>query len=218
MRKDPLVSESYYHIFNRGVDKRNIFQNKRDLDRFLLSMRLFQYEEPVGSLQIFCRYNNSVDVERLQKGIKLVSIVEYCLNPNHYHFILKQEIDGGITEFMKRLSGGYTRYFNEKYKRNGALFQGRFKSSLVNNDNYLMLLLAYVMWNYKVHDISKKNIDLVKSSEGEYETGRFDLVDKQEGTYFLKIFDGFSGFKKHGNDMVNLIRSGRGKGTFDFND
>ncbi len=216
MRKAPLVNDLYYHIYNRGVDKRDIFKNKRDIDRFLFSMEFFQYEEAVGSVRDLKR--NLADVRRLQKGQKLVSIVEYCLNPNHFHFILKQEVDGGISEFMKRLSGGYTKYFNEKYKRSGALFQGKFKSSLIETDNYLNLLLAYVMWNYRVHDIPKSKINLIKSSEDEYVTGRFEIVDRKEAEYFIGMFGGFSNFKNNANEMINFVREGRGKEVFEYQD
>ena len=124
MRKHPFISGSYFHVYNRGVDKRDIFMDEKDVERFLLCMKLFSYKDPVGSLELALREQKSfVDVRHLQiseNKKRFVSIVEYCLNPNHFHFILKQEIDGGISEFMKRLQGGYTRYFNDKNRRSGA--------------------------------------------------------------------------------------------------
>lgn len=220
MRKDPLATDYYYHIYNRGVDKRDIFKNKRDVDRFIFSMEVFQYEVPVRSLKdTFSGVRHPEEVEKFKNNSnnkKLVSIVEYCLNPNHFHMILKQEVDGGISEFMKRLGGGYTNYFNKKYKRGGALFQGKFKSSLVENDNYLNLILSYVMWNYLVHGIPKSKINLVKSSEDEYVTRRFEVVDKKEAEYFLEMFGGFSGLKKNADEMINMIREGRGKEVFEY--
>ena len=71
---------------------------------------------------------------------KLVNITCYCLNPNHYHFILEQLVEGGISEFMKRLGGGYSNHYNKKYKRSGALFQGKFKSVYIESNKQLTFL------------------------------------------------------------------------------
>src|SRR3972149_5123652 len=113
MRKDPLVTGLYYHIYNRGVDKRDIFMNKADLDRFALSVKEFNTVRPIGSIK------DLMLEKKEDSGVghpnPLVSIVCFCFNPNHFHFIVKQEVDGGISEFFKRLLGGYTNYFNLNY-------------------------------------------------------------------------------------------------------
>ena len=184
MRKHKFIIGSYYHIYNRGVDKRDIFSDEKDVNRFLLCMKLFSYENPVGSVQLAIRDNDSVDVQHLQKSKKLISVVEYCLNPNHFHLILKEEFEGGISEFMKRLLGGYTKYFNDKESRSGSLFEGRFKSSYAEREKYFEDLFAYVMWNYKVHDIPKSKLHLIRTSEQEYKNSKFYLVDKKEGEKF----------------------------------
>ena len=151
MRKTNFVNGEFYHIYNRGVDKRNIFSDERDVKRFMQSLDEFNDIEPIGSI-----YENSSHqalgrpTSKSVKRKKLVNFICYCLNPNHFHFILKQLVDNGISEFMKRL-GGYTKYFNEKEKRSGALFQGSFKSIHVNTNEYLLLLSAYVNLNDKVH-------------------------------------------------------------------
>ena len=174
-RKTPFVIGEYYHIYNRGVDKRIIFSTKLDIDRFFKSMIEFNIVDPIGSL-----YENSFrqlggSTAKLatvsnKKGKKLVNIVAYCLNPNHFHFILEQLTDRGISEFMKRLSGGYTWYFNNKYDRTGSLFQGRFKAVHVNSNEYLLHVSAYVNLNDKVHQLGGSTAKLVKSksSWGEY--------------------------------------------------
>ncbi len=136
----------YYHVYNRGVDKRVIFQNIQDLNRFIKSMVKFNTIKPVGSLFRL----GKIDITD-KPTEPLVEIVAFCLNPNHFHIILKQVVDGGISEFMKRLSGGYACYFNEKYERSGALFQGKYKSILIDSNTYLKHLTTYVNLNYKVH-------------------------------------------------------------------
>lgn len=234
MRKHPFITDSYFHIYNRGVDKRDIFMDEKDVERFLLCMKLFSYKDPVGSLELALREQESfVDVRHLQisdNKEKLVSVVEYCLNPNHFHFILKQEADGGISEFMKRLQGGYTRYFNDKNRRSGALLQGKFKSNYAEKENYFEMLFAYVMWNYKVHNIPKNRLKLVRSSEVEYEKNNFYIVNPKEGKKFLEWFGGYKSFLKHGKEIINIVRENRGKKSlkdgqdnakaigFDFND
>ena len=157
MRKVPFVESKYYHIYNRGVDKRSIFEDRKDLDRFFQSIKEFNSVEPIGSI-----FENSFNDN---KGIeKLVEIICYCLNPNHFHFVLRQLVENGISEFMKRM-GGYTWYFNNRYKRNGALFQGRFKSSHINSNEYLLHVSAYVNLNNR---FKGEPYNLSKSSWDEY--------------------------------------------------
>jgi REP element-mobilizing transposase RayT len=150
MRKDVLVEEEYYHVYNRGVDKRNIFLCDKDYLRFLESMKEFNSTEPIYSLYLHneLKRRGVLDVGRLKK---LVEIICYCLNPNHFHLILKQKTKNGISEFMKRLGGGYTKYFNHHYKRSGVLFQGKFKSIRIKTNAHLLYLSAYVNRNYFVH-------------------------------------------------------------------
>ena len=161
-RKTPLVINEHYHIFNRGVDKRAIFQDKTDLDRFFASMQIFNSIKPIGSI-----FESNFPTWRLNRQVAtpLVEIIAYCLNLNHFHLILKQVAENGITEYMKRLSGGYTWYFNNKYKRNGSLFQGTFKSIHIDSDEYLLHLSVYVNLNNKLNG---EIIPLSKSSWGEY--------------------------------------------------
>ena len=168
MRKTELANGEYYHVYNRGVDKREIFSDKFDLDRFFSSMKEFNTLEPIGSI-----YENSFNHNQLggstsklvMKQKKIVDFVCYCLNPNHYHFLLKQLSDNGIEKFLHRLGTGYTMYFNNRQKRSGSLFQGRFKAIHIDTNEYLLHLSSYINQNGKVHKI---NSPLHKSSLGEY--------------------------------------------------
>jgi putative transposase len=165
MRKVPFVENEYYHIYNRGVDKRPIFADNEDLDRFFQSIEEFNSVEPIGSI-----FKNSFNDKKDTK--KLVEIICYCLNPNHFHFVLRQISENGISEFMKRI-GGYTWYFNHRHKRNGALFQGRFKSSHINTNEYLLHVSAYVNLNNRFKGEPYK---LSKSSWDEYLGKGNDLI------------------------------------------
>lgn len=161
MRKKPLANNEYYHIYNRGVDKREVFLEEKDFSRFLLAMNLLNDKED-GAMIKWRDYKNYVKNANINDFLKLnfrrreylVDIVSYCLMSNHYHMILKQRTEKGIEKFLQKLGTSYTKYFNEKYERNGALFQGRFKSSLIKSEGLLSRLSIYVSCNSEVHKIS----------------------------------------------------------------
>lgn len=168
MRKTKFVEGEFYHIFNRGVDKRIIFQDNDDINRFFQSMKEFNVLDPIGSI-----YENSFNNKKLGNRVtkskkKLVNFICYCLNPNHYHFILEPLVENGIEKFMQKLGTGFTRYFNEKYKRNGVLFQGPFKAVHINTDTQLLHTSVYVNLNDKVHQLGNSVTKLGKSSWREY--------------------------------------------------
>ncbi|OGG93362.1 hypothetical protein A2609_01575 [Candidatus Kaiserbacteria bacterium RIFOXYD1_FULL_47_14] len=181
-RKAPFANEEFYHVFNRGVDKRIIFTNRYDIERFFKSMIEFNVIDPIGSLYENSRRQCGGSTATLSE--KLVNILAYCLNPNHYHLILEQLVDGGISEFMKRI-GGYTWYFNNKYERNGALFQGRFKAIHIDSNEYLLHASSYVNLNDHVHQLGGSiatTVKLVesKSSWGEYIDTRIKGICEKE--------------------------------------
>jgi putative transposase len=208
MRKIPLVNGEYYHIYNRGVEKRDIFMHDFDYHRFLTSLKEFNQVEPVLSLYISSKV--PVGIGSLQKK-KLVEVVAFCLIENHYHLILKQLVDGGISEFMKRLGTGYTGYFNCKYKRSGALFQGKFKSIHIDSNDYLLYLSAYVNGNYLVHGKS----DWKYSSLYEYQYGG-EICDAKVITGQFENFTDYNNFVKTNalavhekrEELKNYLQSG----------
>jgi len=149
MRDIKITDGEFYHIYNRGVDKRNIFSDQEDVDRFFQSMIEFNTLEPIRSI-----YENSFIKEKKSgKDNILVDFVAFSLVENHFHFILKQVSEKGIEKFMQRLGNGYTKYFNNKYKRTGSLFQGKYKAKHVDANNYLLHLSVYVNLNQKVHQL-----------------------------------------------------------------
>lgn len=164
IRKVPFVSGEYYHVYNRGVDKRIIFSNESDIKRFMQSMNEFNVVEPIGSI-----YEKSFADKRFggkaskTEEEKLVNFVAYCLNPNHFHFVLEQVADNGIEKFMHKMGTGYTRYFNDKHKRSGVLFQGKYKAVHIDSNEYLLHVSAYVNLNDRVHQLGGKASKLVES-------------------------------------------------------
>ncbi len=186
IRKIPFVIGEYYHIYNRGTDKRIVFSDEDDINRFLQCMDEFNVLEPIGS--IYINSFNELRSEASQLG-ELVEFVAYCLNPNHYHFIMTPLVEKGIEKFMQRLGTGHTNYFNNKYHRNGSLFQGVYKSSHISNNESLLRLSVYVNLNDRVHKLDQlrseaSQLKLVKSrsSWGEYigeNKGRGDFCNKE---------------------------------------
>jgi REP element-mobilizing transposase RayT len=144
----PLITDEVYHVFNRGVDKRIVFTDKKDYLRFYQSLHLFNSKDPSVNFDFaHTRYKNNSEFK------KLVEIQAYSLLPNHFHLIIKQCIDGGIGEYMRRVSTGYTSYFNQRNERSGALFQGRFKRVHINSQEQYQYLFAYVNENHSVHNL-----------------------------------------------------------------
>lgn len=193
MRKVNLAVGEIYHIFNRGVDKRIIFADQKDLDRFFLSMISFNSVEPIGSL-----YEQSFLKDEIKQP--LVNFVAYNLLPNHFHLILEQVSEGGISQFMKRLQGGYTWYFNNKYKRSGSLFQGAFKSIHIDSNEYLLHVSAYVNLNDKL--LGDRTAKLGKSSWEEYVnfSDNFGICKKKD-----IILDQFKSMKEYKKFALNTI-------------
>ena len=135
----------FYHLYSRGTEKRKIFISDKDYERFLA---LIYVCNNTGNLHLSdypkANLKNLLELERKNQ---LVDIGVYCLIPNHFHILIKEKIENGISIFMHKLLTAYTMYFNKKYERTGILFQSRFQAIHVNNDNYLKYLFAYIHLN-----------------------------------------------------------------------
>src|SRR3989344_3471256 len=128
-----------------GIEKRKVFLNKTDYERFKFLLYICNNSKSI----VVRDYKNSTFEEKfnLQKGNTLVDIGAYCLMPNHFHLLLKEKIDNGISLFMQKLTTSYTMYFNTINKRSGSLFQGTFKAKHIEEDKYLEYLYAYIHLN-----------------------------------------------------------------------
>ena len=147
MKKDLLIKNNFYHIYNRGVDKRIIFNNEMDYKRFIFSLFLFNDDN-----QNFIYPNKkNLDLQitniNNMKRKPLIDILQWTLMPNHFHLLVRQREEVGISQFMQKLGTGYTLYFNNKQERTGRLFQGSFKAKLIETDSYLTQLAAYIVLN-----------------------------------------------------------------------
>jgi putative transposase len=224
MRRLKFEIGKIYHVFNRGVEKRSIFLSDGDRWRFLQGMYLFNDENSSANLlyvleqergkmhfNILREYMSNKKIDRKP----LVRILADCLKPNHFHLLLEEIQENGISRFMHKLSTGYTGFFNKKYERVGGLFQGTFKAVEVESDGQLTYLLAYINAINPGQEVEpelkskaqnpKEILEFIKyypwSTHPEY-SGRRDsiIVDKT----IMKNF--FSDSKKYEKFITDIIR------------
>lgn len=160
----PFANGYFYHVYNRGSEKRLIFGSRRDYQRFIKILNYYQYLGPKPKFSHFSQFQSF----KPDSSRRIVDIISYCLMPNHFHLLLKQLVDGGITEFVSKVSNSYTKYYNTKYNRVGPLFQGEFKSVLVEKDEQLTHLSRYIHLNPKVSLLVKDLESYEWSSYKEY--------------------------------------------------
>jgi putative transposase len=139
-----------YHIYNRGVEKRFIFEGDQDYKVFLRYLK--EVLSPIDKKNLKTTFNlrgQSYKAEKrpLKNYSTEIDLAAYCLMPNHFHFLIKQNDKVSIEGFMRALMTRYSMYFNKKYERVGPLFQGRYKAVLVNDESYLLHLSRYIHLN-----------------------------------------------------------------------
>lgn len=159
----PFVNNEFYHVFNRGVARIPIFTNSIDYKRFHKTMLYYQIDGPKPK---FSNFSPSKTELKLKK--KIIDIVCYCFMPNHFHFLVQQKRDGGISEFVSKLSNSYTKYFNIKKNRVGPLLQGEFKAVHIETNEQLIHLSRYIHLNPLVGYITKDLYRYQWSSYVEY--------------------------------------------------
>lgn len=189
-RMIPLVTDQYYHIFNRGIDKRPIFPQKRDYRHFIETLLYYQRKLPV-KLSLFQVLPEEDKLRLLEISHALAPFVDfvcYCLMPNHFHLLLKQVQADGISNFIRLVSDSFTHYYNLKYKRKGTLFEGRFKAVLLESDEQLLHVNRYIHLNPITSFVVKNFDQLLKykwSSLPEYLQGGPGVCTK---SYILNQF------------------------------
>jgi len=174
MRKLDFANNHYYHIYNRGADKRIIFEDNGDYVRFI--HYLYELNDTLETSNLSRSINTHLNeggeasfIKHKREREKLVNIICFCLMPNHYHLILEQLVEGGISKFMQKLGTAYTMFFNTKYKRSGVLFQGVFKAILIDSDGYLLQLFRYIHLN----PLEKIGYNVAKNIKDWHEANNF---------------------------------------------
>ena len=198
LRKQSFVPGEFYHLYNRGTEKRIIFKDTHDYRHFLFLMYI-------------CNSTRSIELrkigENFDRGETLVDIGVYCLMPNHFHILVHEKKEGGISKYMLKLMTSYSMYFNKKYKRTGKLYEGVFKSVHANTDRYLKYLYSYIHLNpAKLIDKkwkegkSKNTTKLLKrvftyqySSLREYTESKFKIVNPNPFPVYFKMINEHKG-------------------------
>ncbi len=196
----PFVNGYYYHIYNRGVEKRSIFENNRDYGRFIKTIKYYQVEGPKPKLSKFLNSSSF----KLKLNNKLVEIICYCLMPNHFHFLIKQLKEGGITEFVSKLSNSYTKYYNTKHTRVGPLLQGEFKAVLVESNEQFIHLSRYIHLNPIASLLVKDLKNFRWSSYEEYINNTQGICFKEE---ILNSFKTPQDYQQFVLDQVSYAQS-----------
>ncbi len=211
-RKINFVPGEYYHIYNRGTDKREVFLDYSDYFRFIALLYICNNTERVD---LFEKPSLEKIFEIPRKKI-LINIGVYCLMPNHFHLLIKEKVNNGISMFMKKLCTAYAMYFNKKNERSGNLFQGRFKAELADTDRYLNYLFAYIHlnpvkliepeWKEKgiknlVH--AKGFLDNYQWSSYAFHTGKKTEDPILNVKEFPEYFENFNEFKSFIDEWLN---------------
>jgi len=186
VRKTPLITNQYYHIYNRSINKIPVFNNRRDCQRFIDLIDYYQFLNRPSSFSVFKKKNMEARAGILAKlyreNQKLVIINCYCVMPNHFHFLLQQKVDKGVITFIANLQNSYAKYFNIKSQRSGFLFQGRFQAVLIEDNNQLLHLSRYIHLNPFSSSVVEKKDDLINypwSSLGGYLSNRSTFYEKE---------------------------------------
>lgn len=192
MRKVNFVSGGFYHIYNRGNSKQKIFHDKSDYSHFQVLLYILNTSESRNLYDL--KSNGHLDLFSVENKNKLVSIGSYCFMPNHFHVLLTEKSEGGISKFMQKITTAYVMYYNKKYKRTGSLFEGKFKAEHAYSDRYLKYLFSYINLNpIKLIDKNWKENGIKKKKEaleylGTYQYSSF-IELSSKNTQLGKVLD-----------------------------
>jgi len=206
-RKFKFSTGEFYHIYNRGTDKRLIFIDQYDWDRFNKLLYLCNSAKnivfrdvPIGLTYVY------------DKGEPVVDIGAYCLMPNHFHILLHEKNEGGISIFMQKVTTAYTAYFNKKYGRSGSLFEGTFKAKHLDSDEYLKYIFSYIHLNpVKLIDPAWKENGITNRDESKEFLGRYkhssylDYIDESRVEKSILSKDSFPEYFGNLKDFEMVI-------------
>lgn len=218
MQRIKPANNEIYHIYNRGVEKRNIFLEDKDSFRFIHDLFEFNDKNPTKNINYYFLQNHTrAEFSNKRKPRELlVEILAFCLMPNHFHLMIKQKTENGITEFMRKVGTGYTNFFNLKHKRVGPLFQGKYRIVIIKNEPQFIHLPFYIhsnpldlimpRWREEGIKDHRKAINFLEnyrwSSLLDY-TGRDNFPSLTNREFILEFFEGSEQYK---NDMAKWLR------------
>lgn len=208
MRNINFSINEFYHVYNRGTEKRQIFLDKADYYRFTILLYLANGDRPVNMREIKILFPDYSGLAKIDNGEPLVDIGAYCLMPNHFHLLLRERVEGGISKFMLKVMTAYTTYFNKKNQRTGSLWEGVFKAQHANSDEYLKYLFSYIHLNpikliqsdWKERGII--NIEKAKKQVRNFEYSSYsDYLSMNRDQRIILNTDAFPGYFNNGMDF-----------------
>ncbi|MFZ2048747.1 MAG: transposase [Minisyncoccia bacterium] len=210
--------EEYYHIYNRGIQKQPIFNTDEDRLRFLFLILIQQGKSLIRNLGRELKASEQHRMllinDELIRGVVLnrnVELVAFCLMPNHFHLIVREVNEGGISKYMQRVQNAYTKYFNTKYNKSGHLFQGSYRSKHVTDDAYLLHLSAYV---HKNPAELMKGRWIEEAEEGYYWSSFQDYIKSNRFPQLLSpkvIIDRYLDGKEHNMTYKKFVKTSLAK-------
>lgn len=200
MRMTQLVEGNFFHIYNRGNSKQEIFLDKEDYQRFIKLLYLSNSEKNVTFRNDIVKKH--IDAFDFDRGETLVNIGAYVLMPNHFHIYLSpkprlgpDEELNNVAKFMLKLCTSYSKYFNKKYSRTGKLFEDKFKSVHIVTDNQAKYLFSYIHLNpVKLIDSKWKENGIKNKKKAE------DFLNK----YLWSSYLDYKGIVRHQNEILNI--------------
>lgn len=205
------IENGFYHVYNRGVEKRTIFLEEQDYKVFLSYLKIYltPKEESIKDILNIKDHNSRnfesknkiiTEIYTLNNFFDKIELISYVLMPNHFHLELKQKNKKEIESFMRSLVTKYSKYFNKKYGRIGPLFQGRYKAVLIQNTEYLLYLSKYIHLN---------PIELLINGQllTDYPWSSYPTYLEKLNISWLKTDFINSNFLKKGKYSVNLYKS-----------
>jgi len=213
-----------YHVLDRGIEKRKIFLDEQDYFRFIHD--LFEFNNIESTNNVFYTFNKQyndvrrhyIEIDRNNRKPRklLVKIYAFCLMSNHYHLLLTPVIENGVALFMKKINGGYVKYFNEKHKRKGTLFEGKYKKILVKDESHFIHLPYYIHLNaldLKFPEWRNKELknyrEAMKFLENYRWSSHLDYIGKKNFPSVTQrefLMDFFGGHEKYKEDVTNFLK------------
>lgn len=206
VRNLQFAEEEYYHVYNRGVEKRKIFLDVKDHKRFITLL----YSANSDSSVHLSNYQGKALLD-IPRGTPLAALGAWCLMPNHFHLLLKETHSGGISAFLQKLLTGYSMYFNKKYNRTGSLFERKFNAKHLVNDRYLKYQYAYIHLNpigivdfgWKKKRLADKKVAKEFIARYPY-SSYFDYMEKEREENLLLRKDVFPEYFSSMTDFGNM--------------
>jgi putative transposase len=213
-------NDKYYHLYNRGVDKRVVFSKESDYYRFLISMQEFNTPDPIGSLfaRNIIKASEALKPRKTKqepdKSIKLVEFIAFCLNPNHFHLLVRQLVEGGISKFMQKLQMGYTNFFNLQYDRSGSLLQGKFKVTEIGSTDLLDYISAYINGNPEIHGLRPADSWKWSSCSDYLGSTEYKLCDVSLVMRHFKNTESYKEYLRHVIEESSSIKNAKKRAEF----